>query len=491
MSAYAIAGFTTVIGLEVHAQVLTASKMYCGCPADYADAEPNTHVCPVCLGLPGALPVINRAAIESVMRTGTALRCTIPDQCKLDRKNYVYPDLPKGYQISQYDLPLCIDGEIEFKVDGEVRRAGITRVHIEEDTGRLLHEESGGEHLSLVDLNRSGIPLMEIVGEPDLKSPEEAREYLIALRRILRYIDASTGNMEEGAFRCDANISIRATDGSFIGPKVEIKNMNSFRAVERALRFEEQRQREAVVAGHDLTQETRGWVDARGVTVSQRTKEQAHDYRYFPEPDLPRLHTTQSARDSIRDSLPELPLARLDRFTSEYDLPFQDAVVLTLERPIADLFEDAVREVSTSDAYRMTANWIVNDIMGLARARGLPLDVLPMSATQIADLVGLVRSGAMTARAAKDLLPRLEDGEMPSDAAKRLDVLAVSDEGDLALAAAEAIRRQPAAVADYRGGKKAAIGRLMGETMKLTGGRARPDSVRQSLIAILEETPPG
>ena len=490
MSAYATADFTTVIGLEVHAQVLTASKMYCGCPADYADAEPNTHVCPICLGLPGALPVINRAAIETVMRTGTALRCTIPDQCKLDRKNYVYPDLPKGYQISQYDLPLCIDGEIEFAVDGQVRRAGITRVHIEEDTGRLLHEESGGDHLSLVDLNRSGVPLMEIVGEPDLKSPEEAREYLIALRRILRYIGASTGNMEEGAFRCDANISIRATDGAFVGPKVEIKNMNSFRAVERALRFEEQRQRDAVVAGHDLTQETRGWVDTRGVTVSQRTKEQAHDYRYFPEPDLPRLHTTQSVRDSIRDSLPELPLARLNRFGTEYELPLQDAVVLTLERPIADLFEDSVRGVSTVEAYRMTANWIVNDIMGLARARGLPLDELPMSAAQIADLVGLVRTGALTARAAKELLPRLEDGEMPSDAARRLDVLAVSDEADLAHAAAEAIRRQPAAVADYRGGKKAAIGRLMGETMKLTGGRARPDSVRQSLIAILEETPP-
>ncbi len=490
MSAYAIADFSTVIGLEVHAQVLTASKMYCGCPANYADAEPNTHVCPVCLGLPGALPVINRAAIETVMRTGTALRCTIPDRCKLDRKNYVYPDLPKGYQISQYDLPLCIDGEIEFTVEGQVRRAGITRVHIEEDTGRLLHEENAGEHSSLVDLNRSGVPLMEIVGEPDLTSPEEAREYLVALRRILRYIDASTGNMEEGAFRCDANISVRATDGSFIGPKVEIKNMNSFRAVERALRYEEQRQREAVIAGHDLTQETRGWVDARGVTVSQRTKEQAHDYRYFPEPDLPRLQTTESVRDAIRQSLPELPLARLNRFTTEYGLPFQDAVVLTLERPIADIFEDSVREVSTADAYRMTANWIVNDIMGLARSRNLPLDALPVSAAQIANLVGLVGTGAVTARAAKELLPRLEHGEMPSDAAKRLDLLAVSDDVDLAQAAAEAIRRQPAAVADYRGGKKAAIGRLMGETMKLTGGRARPDSVRNSLIAILEETPP-
>lgn len=487
MSADARTDFTTVIGLEVHAQVLTASKMYCGCSASYADAEPNTHVCPVCLGLPGALPVINRAAIETVMRTGTALRCTIPDQCKLDRKNYVYPDLPKGYQISQYDLPLCIGGEIDFSVDGENRRAGITRVHIEEDTGRLLHVAGGGENLTLVDLNRSGVPLMEIVGEPDLTSPEEAREYLIALRRILRYIEASTGNMEEGAFRCDANISIRATDGSFIGPKVEIKNMNSFRAVERALRFEERRQRDAVIEGHDLTQETRGWVDARGVTVSQRTKEQSHDYRYFPEPDLPRLQTTQSARVAIAESLPELPSARLNRLTTQYELTPQDAAVLTLERPIADLFEDSVCGMAAQDDYRMTANWIVNDIMGLARARALPLDELPVSATQIADLVTLVKAGELTSRAAKELLPQLNDGELPSDAAKRLDLLTVSDDDELSRAATEAIRRQPAAVADYRGGKQAAIGRLMGETMKLTGGRARPDSVRQALIALLDE----
>lgn len=249
--------FKTVIGLEVHAQVLTKSKMYCGCSADYANAEPNTHVCMVCLGMPGALPVINEVAINTVIRTGLALNCDIPAHCKMDRKNYVYPDLPKGYQISQYDMPLCVDGTLEIIVDGVSRQAGITRVHIEEDTGRLLHDLAADEGMSLVDLNRSGVPLMEIVGEPDLTTPEEAREYLVALRRILRAIGASTGNMEEGAFRCDANISIRAEDGSYIGPKVEIKNMNSFRAVERALKYEEVRQREAVKNGEELVQETR------------------------------------------------------------------------------------------------------------------------------------------------------------------------------------------------------------------------------------------
>lgn len=489
MSADASSTFTTIIGLEVHAQVLTESKMYCGCSADYANAESNTHVCPVCLGLPGALPVINRAAIDTVIRTGLALSCTLPEHCKFDRKNYVYPDLPKGYQISQYDLPLCLDGEMEFQVEGQIRRAGITRIHIEEDTGRLLHDSMEGEQASLVDLNRSGVPLMEIVGEPDLRSPDEAREYLIALRRILRYIDASTGNMEEGAFRCDANVSIRAADGSFIGPKIEIKNMNSFRAVERALRFEEQRQRDVVIAGGELTQETRGWVDARGVTVSQRTKEQAHDYRYFPEPDLPPLQTSETTRETILSSISELPINRMNRFTAEYGVQRQDAAVLTLERPIADIFEEAVREFSDQHEYRTAANWIVNDIMGLARARSLPVDELPVSARQIRDLVALVTNERLTGRAAKELLPQLEEDELPSHAAQRLNLLSVRDDDELAQAVAEALRLHPAAVEDYRGGKKAAIGRLMGETMKITGGRARPESVRNALIALLDGEP--
>ena len=480
--------FETIIGLEVHAQVLTLSKMYCSCSADYADAPPNTHVCPVCLGLPGALPVINRHAIESTIRTGLALNCAIPLNCKMDRKNYVYPDLPKGYQISQYDLPLCVDGALTFEVDGQVRTAGITRVHIEEDTGRLVHiDNPDGTASSLVDLNRSGVPLMEIVGEPDLRSPDEAREYLVSLRQVLRYIGASTGNMEEGAFRCDANVSTRAKDGSIVGPKVEVKNMNSFRAVERALRYEEQRQRAALARGEELVQETRGWVEAEGVTVSQRTKEMAHDYRYFPEPDLPPLEITSAMVEPIRESLPELPAARRARFVRDYGLQPADAALLTLDRPIADIYEDALGVEKAPAWAKATANWILNDIMGLARAQGLPADELPFTAAQINDLVSLVQDGKITGRAAKELLPQLNDGELPAAGAERLNLLSLDDSDLVRDAAQAAIEANPAVVADYRGGKQAAIGRLIGETMKRTGGRAKPDAVRTQLVALLND----
>lgn len=477
--------FKTVIGLEVHAQVLTKSKMYCSCSADYANAEPNTHVCMVCLGLPGALPVMNEAAIETVIRTGIALNCEIPEYCKMDRKNYVYPDLPKGYQISQYDLPLCVNGSLEIVVDGVSRTAGITRVHIEEDTGRLVHDMAADEGMSLVDLNRSGVPLMEIVGEPDLTTPEEAREYLIALRRIVRAIGASTGNMEEGAFRCDANISIRAEDGSFIGPKVEIKNMNSFRAVERALKYEEIRQREAFATGEELVQETRGWVDAQGITISQRSKEQAHDYRYFPEPDLPPLNISREMVSQIATTVGELPIDRERRFVSEFGLSQSDAALLNVERTIAEYFEATLNGKTSGKYPRLVANWLVNDVMGMARAQGLRADELPISSEQLRELVDLVEGKKLTGSAAKSVLAGLEEGEMPSAAAERLNLLAMDDDGAVKEAAQAALDANPAAVADFRSGKQAAIGRLMGDTMKRTGGRAKPDDVRAALLELL------
>jgi aspartyl-tRNA(Asn)/glutamyl-tRNA(Gln) amidotransferase subunit B len=338
----------------------------------------------------------------------------------------------------------------------------------------------------LVDLNRSGVPLMEIVGEPDLRSPDEAREFLVALRQILRYIGASTGNMEEGAFRCDANISTRSADGSQVGPKVEIKNMNSFRAVERALRFEEERQRAALRGGTPLVQETRGWAEASGVTIAQRTKEQAHDYRYFPEPDLPPLAIDAAIVTRVQHSLPVLPMARRMQLEHQYRLSPAEAALLTQEREIADVFETAVGGDDPRRA-RSVANWVLNDVMGLARARGMAAEQLPLTAEQIGDLVTIVESGALTGRAAKELLPQLVDGELPSAAAARLNLLSIDDSAAVRDAAREAIAANPAVVADYIGGKHAAIGRLIGETMKRTGGRAKPDAVRQTLVDLLAE----
>ena len=477
----------TVIGLEVHAQVLAKSKMYCSCSADYANAEPNTHVCMVCLGMPGALPVMNKAAIETTIRTGLALNCDIPEFCKMDRKNYMYPDLPKGYQISQYDLPLCLNGELEIVVDGVSRIAGITRVHIEEDTGRLVHDVAADEGLSLVDLNRSGVPLMEIVGEPDLTTPEEAREYLIALRRILRAIGASTGNMEDGAFRCDANISVRAEDGSFIGPKVEIKNMNSFRAVERALKYEEVRQREAVANGEELYQETRGWDDSRGITLSQRRKEQAHDYRYFPEPDLPPLNIDPAWVEEIRSTVGELPMERERRYVSELGLSASDAATLNAERSIADYYESVLDGKTEGKYPQLVANWIVNDVMGLAKSQGLSSDHMPVTADQLRELVGLVEDKKLTGTAAKSVLTGMEPDESPTAAAERMNLLALEDDGIVIEAAKAALEANPAAVADFQSGKQAAIGRLIGDTMKRTGGRAKPDAVRAALLDLLNQ----
>ncbi len=473
-------GYETVIGLEVHAQLLTESKMYCGCSARYADASPNTLVCMVCGGFPGALPALNEAAIKAAMLTGLALNCAIPPFCKLDRKNYFYPDLPKGYQISQFDLPLAVDGHLEFVSGGETRRAGITRVHVEEDTGRLVHRtDADGVEVSLVDLNRSGVPLMEIVGEPHLRTPEEARDYLTALRQILRYIGVSTGNMEEGAFRCDANVSVREIDGP-LGAKVEVKNMNSFRAVERALRFEQHRQLDIVRSGGLVEQETRGWVEDRGVTVAQRTKEQAHDYRYFPEPDLPPLTISREMVAELAFRLPEMPAQRKARLAKEYGIGESEAALLTAERHVADFYE-TVATSDGADRARLAANWIVNDLTGLQRARGLPPDRLPLTAQQLQDLLDALDAGKLSGRAAKELLPQLGEGEAVLAAAARLDLLALGEEAIIRGAVLETMEAFPDAVRDYRRGKTAAIGRLIGETIRRTGGRASPDQVRRVL----------
>lgn len=488
--------FETVIGLEVHAQLLTRSKMYCGCSADYASAPPNTHVCPVCLGLPGALPVINREAVAGTIMTGLALNSTIPAFSKFDRKNYIYPDLMKGYQISQYDFPLCVAGELDFEVDGRSVRVNITRVHLEEDTARLVHRNGHGESYSLVDVNRSGVPLMEIVSEPDLRSPEDARVYLMALRQILRYIGVSSGNMEEGAFRVDANISQRSVDGSIVGPKVEIKNMNSFRAVERALIHEVERQREALRCGTQLQQETRGWVEELGVTVSQRSKEHAHDYRYFPEPDLPPLLVTEEEVETIRRQMPELPGARRERFVHQYGLSPAEAGLLTEEQSIASYFEATVRandtaagageEAEVKNRARRAAIWITGEIFALMRERGLSIEQIIISPAQLRTLIDLVENKTINTRTAKDVLIAVyETGKNPDVLVSERGLAQVSDTGRLQEVIQVVLSENPAAVADYRKGKKAAIGFLIGQVMRQMRGTADPDLARQLLVEAL------
>src|SRR5437667_6089426 len=352
--------FEVVIGLEVHSQLLTKSKMFCSCSTGYANAAPNTHVCPICMGMPGVMPVINAQAVRYTIMTALALHCTIPEYSKFDRKNYPYPDLMKGYQISQYDIPLSKNGYLAIEHKGHIKRIGITRVHLEEDTARLLHHDG----YSLVDINRSGTPLMEIVSEPDLRTPEEARLYMQKLREILVYLGVSSGRMEEGSLRCDANISIRPGGQQDLGVKTEIKNMNSFRSVERALTYEAQRQIELLRTGQAIHQETRGWVETRGVTVPQRSKEYAHDYRYFPEPDLPPLLISSDWVEELRIHLPELPDARRARYIIEFGLSVQDANVLTEDKALGDYFEQvmAASHVSDRNARAKAArNWLLRE----------------------------------------------------------------------------------------------------------------------------------
>ncbi|HEU5331064.1 MAG TPA: Asp-tRNA(Asn)/Glu-tRNA(Gln) amidotransferase subunit GatB [Thermomicrobiales bacterium] len=468
--------FETVIGLEVHAQLLTRSKMFCGCSAEYFAAPPNTHVCPVCLGMPGVLPIVNRAAVEAAVMTGLAFGCEVLPANKFDRKNYFYPDLPKGYQISQYDLPLAVRGTITFTFDGEERQVGITRVHMEEDTGRNLHatDPVTGEGFSLVDLNRAGVPLLEIVGEPDLRSPEEARAYMMKLRQILRYIGVSTGNMEEGALRCDANVSLRPVGATTFGAKVEIKNMNSFRAVERALAYEVERQRAILEAGGTIPQETRGWSEEQGATLSQRTKEEANDYRYFPEPDLPPLTMDPAWVETIRARMAELPDARLIRFRLQYGLRPDDAVTLTDARPVADYFEAVLAGDQAPDRAQKAANWIVNDLFATLSDREA-IGASPVTPARLRGLLDLLDAGAINQTAAKQVLAAMLNGAAPAEDAAaivaRLGLAQVRDEAPIRDAVRQAIAANPQPVADFLSGKTAAKGRLVGATMKLLGGR--------------------
>ena len=482
--------YQTIIGLEVHAQLLTKSKMYCGCSTEYASAPPNTHVCPVCLGLPGVLPVINRQAIEFTMMTALALHCQVSGFTKFDRKNYPYPDLMKGYQISQYDQPVGTKGYLTIEVDGQKKDIGITRVHLEEDVAKLLHRAGpGGEDYSLVDVNRSGCPLMEIVGEPDLRSPEEARQYLIKLRAILQYLGVSTGNMEEGSFRCDANISLLPEGKKEFTPKVEVKNMNSFRAVYLAMDYEAKRQRQYADEGKKLVQETRGWLDDKGKTVSQRSKEYAHDYRYFPEPDLPPLVIDRKWAEAVKTKLPELPEARRDRFMSQYGLPLYDADQLIREKTMADYFEACVK-IDKEVAPKEVANWLLGEVGGIINAAGVDINVFEgkVSPAGLVALLALEGKHVINIPTAKSVLAEMyRSGRDAASIIAERGVSQISDTGELEKIVAEVINSNSQPVADYRAGKETALKFLVGQVMRATKGRANPQVVNEVLKKKLAE----
>jgi len=470
--------YETIIGLEVHAQLLTKSKMFCSCSTDYASAPPNTHVCPICLGMPGVLPVINEKAIEYTVMTALALNCTIPEYTKFDRKNYFYPDLMKGYQISQYDAPIGKGGWLTIDSNGNRKRINITRVHLEEDVAKLWHRGD----CSLIDVNRSGVPLMEVVSEPEMSSPEEARDYLIRLRNILRYLGVSTGNMEEGSFRCDANVSIRPLDSRELLPKVEVKNMNSFKAVYQALEYESRRQRKVIEEGGELVQETRGWIDESGITVTQRTKEYADDYRYFPEPDLPPLILDRAWIDEIRARLPELPEARRDRFMTQYGLSLYDANILTSSRAMADYFENCVKLMDTGKA-KMVSNWLLGDFSRLLNATNTEIENAKISPKHLAEMLSLVDNGTISGPAAKAVLEEMFDsGRGAGEIITEKKLSQISDASEIREVVKQVLANNTGAVADYTSGKQQALTFIIGQVMKTTRGRANPGVVREITI---------
>ncbi|MQC17783.1 MAG: Asp-tRNA(Asn)/Glu-tRNA(Gln) amidotransferase subunit GatB [Chloroflexi bacterium] len=475
--------YEAVIGVEVHIQLKTKSKMFCGCDREYFDTAPNTHVCSVCLGMPGMLPVINEQAVAYTLMAGLALGCTIPRYAKFDRKNYPYPDLVKGYQISQYDQPFCLGGELLIEVDGVQQTVHLERIHLEEDTARLLHRDDGSEGYSLIDVNRSGSPLMELVTTPDMHSGAEAAAFLRKLRQTMRYLQIADADMEKGGLRCDANISIRPRGETTLGTKVEVKNMNSFRSVQKAIEFEIERQSRMKDAGERIIQETRGYVDATGETVSQRSKEEANDYRYFPEPDLPPMLIDESVLEEIRGRMPELPDARRHRFESEYGLSPDEARTLTDSRERADTFEAAV-ELAGADLARPVALMFIGEVARHLNERGQEAELSETKVTpaHVAELVSLVESKAITGTTAKDVLTAaFETGQMPKVIVEAQGLGAVSDEGAIDALAVAAIEANPKAVEDYRAGKQSAIGFLVGQVMRGAKGRADAGTVTELL----------
>ncbi len=472
--------YEVVIGLEVHTELKTNSKIFCGCSTRFG-SDHNTNVCPVCLGLPGVLPVVNERVIEFAIRAGLALNCEILPFSKFDRKNYYYPDLPKNFQTSQYDLPIAVNGYLDIEVNGETKRIGITRIHMEEDAGKLVHSGSSiiNSDYAYVDYNRTGVPLLEIVSEPDLRSPEEAKAYLEKLKSILEYLDVSDCKMEEGSLRCDANVSLRPAGTIPFGTKAEIKNLNSFRSVQRGLEYEVIRQEDILEDGGRVIQETRSWDEVKGITVSMRSKEQAHDYRYFPEPDLVPIVVDPAKVEEIRKHLPELPDARQQRLMQEHGLSAYDAGVITASRAMAEYFDEAVE--NHGDA-KSVANWLMGEFSKHLNNEGIAIQECKVTPKQLTDLLVLIEKGTISGKIAKTVFEEMwVTGKDAQVIVKEKGLVQISDTKEIEAIVDAVIAANPQSVEDYKAGKEKAIGFLVGQIMKQTKGRANPDMVNRLL----------
>ena len=472
--------YEAVIGLEVHTELQTKTKIFCSCRTSFG-ADPNTNVCPVCLGLPGVLPVLNKKVLEYAVRAGLALNCEISRFSKFDRKNYYYPDLPKNFQTSQFDLPICEHGYLDVEVEGEKRRIRITRAHMEEDAGKLVHHGTSitDSDYSLVDYNRTGTPLLEIVSEPDMRSAKEAVAYMEKMRAILQYVGISDCRMEEGSLRCDANVSVRPVGQKELGTKTEIKNINSFKGVERAIEYEAMRQAELLEDGGKVVQETRTWDEKEGVTKSMRTKEEANDYRYFPEPDLVPFTVSDEYIENIRKSLPELPDARKERYMKEFGLSSEDAVFMTNDKATADYFEAAVDAGADPKA---CVNWLMGEFASQLSTDGIEIAKAPVSAENLAALLKLISKGTISGKIAKKVFATMwKEGGNPEEIVKAQGLVQISDTAELSKLVDEVVRKNPKAVEDFKAGKKKAVGALVGQIMKATKGKANPRVINELL----------
>ena len=474
--------YEIVIGLEVHAELSTKTKIFCSCPTEFG-AAPNTHTCPVCMAMPGALPVLNEKVVEYAVKAGLATNCSITKESKNDRKNYFYPDLPKSYQISQFDKPLCTNGNIDIEEEGKAKTIGITRIHIEEDAGKLNHNEFGSG--SLVDLNRAGVPLIEIVSEPDMRSSEDAENYLRKIKSILEYIEVSDCKMQEGSLRADVNVSVRKKGAKEFGTRTEMKNMNSFRSIVRAIDYEAERQIEVIENGGKIDQETLRWDDVSGKTFSMRDKEDAQDYRYFPEPDLVAIRLSDEYIENIRKNLPELPESRKKRYLEEYKLTEKEAKMLTASKYMSNLFEEALKICGNAKA---VANWLLSDVSRILNEKEIEPDQIPFTAEQLAKMIMLIEKGTISSAIGKKVLEELfENPKDPEKIIEEKGWIQISDEGAIKEVVMKILENNPQSIADFKAGKDRALGFLVGQAMKETKGKANPKMLNDMFLEELNK----